>query len=53
MVNVLPSFNTFANPKSVNFKYPSVPMSRFSGFKSRNMMLLLCKYSKARVTIAP
>ena len=27
-------YTTFANPKSVNFRYPSSEINKFSGFKS-------------------
>ena len=47
-VNVLLS-TTFANPKSVNFKYPSGQINKFSGFKSLYTTFFECKYSNAKV----
>jgi hypothetical protein len=51
-VKVLPSFRILANPKSVSFKYPSFPTSKFSGLRSLKIMFLPCKYSKQEVTVA-
>jgi len=33
---------TLANPKSTNFKYPSLPINIFSGFKSLYATFLRC-----------
>eukprot|EP00965_Chrysotila_dentata_P027684 920491-Pleurochrysis_carterae.AAC.1 len=42
----------FDIPKSVNFKWPSMPTMTFSGLRSRKMMLCACTCSSAR-TISP
>ena len=40
-----PYMPSFDKPKSVNLQCPSESKTTLSGFKSRNIMSLLCKYS--------